>query len=88
MKPATYVLDAARTGGTRFLDQNNDTVAWVRGDIFPPVETDIHLPDGSLALVTGLTLDSVMLPGLHRYGFQSAWSRKIIEHECPSSRVS
>lgn len=42
---------------TRFLDQNNDTVAWVRGDIFPPVGTDIHLPPGSLARVTGLTPD-------------------------------
>lgn len=57
MKPATYVLDAASTGGTRFLDQNSDTVAWVRSDIFPPVGTDVLLPDGTLRPVTGLTLD-------------------------------
>jgi hypothetical protein len=57
MKPATYVFDAASTGGTRFIDQNNDTVAWVRSDIFPPVGTDVLLPDGSAGSVTGLTLD-------------------------------
>lgn len=57
MNPATYVLDAAATGGTKFIDQNHDTVAWVRADIFPPVGTNIHLPDDSIATVTGLTLD-------------------------------
>jgi hypothetical protein len=80
MKPATYVLDSASTGGTRFLDQNSDTVAWVRGDIFPPVGTEIHLPDGSLALVTGLTLDISNASGIAQ-----VWVS--VRVECPTGLV-
>lgn len=57
MTPATLVLDPAMTGGTKFLDQNHDTVAWVRADIFPPVGTEVILPDHTPARVTRLTLD-------------------------------
>ena len=57
MGPASFTLDASETGGTLFLDQNNDKVAWLRADIFPPVGTTVLFPDATRATVTDLTLD-------------------------------
>jgi hypothetical protein len=52
-----FVLDANSTGGTRFLNEQGDTLAWVRADIFPPVGTEVTLPNGSEAYVERLVLD-------------------------------
>lgn len=57
MGAPTYDFDANQTGGTRFLDQNGDTVVSLRDNVFPPVGTTVWLPNGSEAEVTGLTLD-------------------------------
>lgn len=51
------VLDANSTGGTRFLSEQGDTLAWVRADIFPPVGTEVTLPDGRTVYVERLVLD-------------------------------
>ena len=51
------VLDANSTGGTRFLNEQGDTLAWVRADIFPPVGTEVTLPDRSTVYVERLVLD-------------------------------
>ena len=51
------VLDANSTGGTRFLNEQGDTLAWVRADIFPPVGTEVTLPDGRTVYVERLVLD-------------------------------
>lgn len=53
----TYEFDTSETKGTRFLDENNDTVAWLLAEVFPPVGTEVQLPDGALAQVTNLALD-------------------------------
>lgn len=53
----TYEFDTRATKGTRFLDEHDHTAVWLRAEVFPPVGTDVQLPDGTLAQVTNLTLD-------------------------------
>ncbi len=53
----TYEFDTRATKGTLFLDQNGDKVGWLLAEVFPPVGTEVNLPDGSSAVVTNLTLD-------------------------------
>lgn len=57
MDTGCFEFDARKTGGTRFLDQNNDTVAWLHADVFPPVGTKVLLPGEKEGVVTDLTLD-------------------------------
>lgn len=57
MDEGRFEFDARNTGGTRFLDQNNDTVAWLHVDVFPPVGTKVLLPSGKEGVVTNLALD-------------------------------
>lgn len=57
MDEGSFEFDARNTGGTLFLDQNGDKVAWLKADLFPPVGTLVNLPSGKYGEVKAHILD-------------------------------
>ncbi|MHA7145385.1 hypothetical protein ACX80U_11780 [Arthrobacter sp. TmT3-37] len=57
MNAPFVVLDANSTGGTKFLDEQGNVLAFLKADVFPPVGTDVLLPDGRHVHVERLWLD-------------------------------